>query len=62
MIDTHTLVMAAVLAASALAFFMGRMSRDIFPFNNEPETKQPKRKNGKRKSTSRSRSASSNTH
>lgn len=54
MIDNHTLVMGAVLAASFVAFIIGRMSRDIFPFN-QPETKTPKRKTGKRtiKRTSR---------
>ena len=54
MIDQNTLVMGAVLSAAFMAFIIGRMSRDIFPFN-QPETK-PKRKTGKRKSTSRSRS------
>jgi hypothetical protein len=55
MIDQHTLVMLAVLAASFMAFIIGRMSRDIFPFN-QPETKPRKRKTGKSKSPSRSRS------
>ena len=57
MIDQNTLVMGAVLAASFMAFIIGRMSRDIFPFN-QPETKPTKRKKqtGRSKSPSRSRS------